>query len=281
MQIRLVLLTTITMVAFAANSIFCRLALTESTNDPLSFTIVRLASGSMILLLFFLKGLKAGKISFGLKSVLPSLMLFSYAIFFSFSYVQMSAGTGALIVFPTVQFTMLGYALYTGTRLQFYEKLGVVVSLLGLVYLLLPGFDMPPVKASILMALSGISWGVYSLLGKSVANPIYSTAKNFVFTLPLVLSLFFIFGIHLTPSGLLWAMLSGGLTSGLGYLLWYLVLKELSTSTAAVVHLSAPAIAAFGGILFLNEVLSLRLVIASTLILGGLYIKIRGASTQS
>jgi drug/metabolite transporter (DMT)-like permease len=156
MQMRLVLLTSITMVAFATNSIFCRLALTDRTNDPLSFTIVRLGAGAMILLFLFLKGLKTNQSPLSFKSVLPALMLFSYAIFFSFSYVQMSAGTGALIVFPTVQFTMLGYALYKGTRLELHEKIGVVVALAGLVYLLLPGFDMPPLEASLLMVGSGI-----------------------------------------------------------------------------------------------------------------------------
>lgn len=276
MQLKLVLLTTITMVAFATNSIFCRLALSDSKNDPLSFTIVRLGAGAAILLFYFLKRFKTSKISFGFKSVLPALMLFSYALFFSFAYVQMSAGTGALIVFPTVQFTMLGYALYSGVRLQRHEKLGVIIALAGLIYLLLPGFDMPPLNASILMAVSGISWGVYSILGKSVQDPFFSTAKNFIFTVPVILILFFIFGVHLTPAGFLWAILSGNFTSGLAYLLWYVVIKDLKTSTAAVVVLSAPAIAAFGGILFLNETLSLRLVVASVLILGGLYIKVKG-----
>lgn len=278
MQIRLILLTAITMVAFATNSIFCRLALTDHANDPLSFTIVRLVAGAAILLFYFFKGFEKSKISFSFKSILPALMLFSYAIFFSFSYVQMTAGTGALIVFPTVQFTMLGYALYSGIKLQRHEKLGVIIALAGLVYLLLPGFDMPPLNASILMAVSGISWGVYSILGKSVQDPFFSTAKNFIFTVPIILVLFFIFGIHLTSAGFLWAILSGSLTSGLAYLLWYVVIKDLTTSTAAVVVLSAPAIAAFGGILFLNETLSLRLVISSVLILGGLYIKIKGFS---
>lgn len=272
---RLALLTTIAMVAFATNSIFCRLALSDHVNDPLSFAIIRLAAGAALLLALFLKDLKTNKISLSFKSALPSLMLFSYAMFFSFAYVQMTAGTGALIVFPAAQFTMLGFAVYSGTKLRLHEKLGVLVALAGLVYLLLPGFDVPPIQASVFMILSGVSWGAYSILGKSAANPFFATAKNFVFTIPVVLILFLIFGIHLTPSGYLWAILSGSLASGLGYILWYVVLKELETSTAAVVLLSAPAIAAFGGILFLNEHLSSRLVIASILILGGLYVKVK------
>ena len=276
MKQKLFLLTALTMVAFAANSIFCRLALTDGANDPLSFTLLRLFSGALILLPFVLKTRKKNKIHFNLLSALPALMLFSYALFFSLSYVQMSAATGALIVFSAAQFTMLGYTVYSGTRLQHFEKLGVVVALAGLVYLVLPGFDEPPLQASILMLFSGISWGVYSLLGKNIANPSFSTAMNFIFTIPLVLVLFFIYGIHQTPMGIVWAFLSGALTSALGYLLWYIVLKDLATSTAAVALLSAPAIAAFGGIIFLNEKLSLRLVVSSILILGGLYIKIGG-----
>jgi drug/metabolite transporter (DMT)-like permease len=276
MQQRLFLLTTLTMIAFAANSIFCRLALTDNANDPLSFTLIRLASGAVILLPFVLKSHREIKLQLNLMFILPALMLFSYALFFSLSYVQMTAGTGALIAFPAAQFTMLGYAMYSGTRLQFLEKLGVVVALSGLVYLVLPGFDVPPVKASILMLLAGISWGVYSVLGKKVSSPSLSTAINFALNIPLVLVLFLIFGIHQTPMGILWAILSGALTSALGYLLWYIVLKDLKTSTAAVALLSAPAIAASGGILFLNEKLSLRLVVSSLLILGGLYIKIVG-----
>jgi drug/metabolite transporter (DMT)-like permease len=280
MKQRLFLLTALTMVAFAANSIFCRLALSDRANDPLSFTLLRLFFGAVILLPLVLKSQKENKIQFNLMSILPALMLFSYALFFSLSYVQMTAGTGALIVFPAAQFTMLGYTVYSGTRLQFFEKLGVVVALSGLVYLVLPGFDVPPVRASILMCFAGISWGVYSLLGKKVSNPFFSTAINFVFTIPLVLVLFVMYGIHQTPIGIVWAALSGVLTSALGYLLWYIVLKDLKTSTAAVALLSAPAIAAFGGILFLNEKLSLRLVVSSLLILGGLYIKIIGVDKK-
>lgn len=192
----------------------------------------------------------------------------------------MTAGTGALIVFPAAQFTMLGYTMYCGTKLKSFEKLGVFVALSGLIYLVLPGFDVPPVQASILMLISGVSWGAYSLLGKNVANPSFSTAINFIFTVPLLLVLFIIYGIHLTSVGIIWAILSGTLTSALGYLLWYIVMKDLQTSTAAVALLSAPAIAAFGGILFLNEKLSLLLVVSRLLILGGLYIKITGANKK-
>jgi drug/metabolite transporter (DMT)-like permease len=281
MQKKLVLLTALTMIAFAANSIFCRLALADTNNDPLSFTIIRLFSGAVICLPYFFKARRNIKLQFNFMSLLPALMLFSYALFFSLSYVQMTAGTGALIVFPAAQFTMLGYSLYSGTRFQVLEKVGIFVALLGLIYLVLPGFDVPPVNASILMLFSGISWGAYSLLGKKVSNPSISTALNFVYTLPLVLILFLINGVHQTPMGILWAILSGALTSALGYLLWYIVIKDLKTSTAAVALLSAPAIAAFGGVIFLNENLSFRIIASSVLILGGLYIKIIGSTKNT
>ena len=224
---------------------------------------------------------KNQKIQFSLLTYLPALMLFSYALFFSLSYVQMTASTGALIVFPAAQLTMLIYSVYKGTKLQLIEKIGVIVSLAGLVYLVLPGFDVPPVRATILMLFSGISWGIYSLLGKNASNPLNSTALNFVLTFPVVLILYFMYGIHLTSMGAVWSILSGTLTSALGYLLWYVVIKDLKTSTAAVALLSSPAIAAFGGILFLHEPLSQRLVISSILILSGLYLKIIGTNKKS
>lgn len=274
MKLKLAILTAITMVAFAANSIFCRLALSETANDPLSFTLLRLASGAIVLLPLFIFGRKSGSLDFGIKSLGASLMLFSYALFFSLAYVQMTAGTGALIVFPAAQMTMLGYGTIKGAKLQLHEKLGVILALCGLIYLVLPGFDVPPLQASAMMLLSGVSWGAYSLLGKNTPNPVFATARNFVFTLPAVAILFFLFSFHLTSPGMLWAVLSGSLTSALGYVLWYVVLKDLDTTTAAVALLSSPAIAAFGGILFLNEKLSLRLIVASSFILGGLYLKV-------
>nr|WP_232469304.1 DMT family transporter [Bdellovibrio bacteriovorus] len=262
------------MAAFAANSIFCRLALSDHSNDPVSFTILRLFAGAAILLPLALKAYHDKKIIVNRVALLPAFMLFSYALFFSLAYVQMTASTGALIVFPAAQMTMLGYSMYNGAKLSRFEKLGVIIALSGLVYLVLPGFDVPPVQASILMALSGISWGIYSILGKKAADPVTATAMNFIFTLPVVLALYLVFGLKLTTMGATWAVLSGALTSALGYLLWYIVMQSLKTSTAAVAMLSSPVIAAFGGILLLNEKTSLRLFIATALILGGLYIKI-------
>lgn len=274
MNIRIALLTSLTMVAFAANSIFCRLALSDRANDPISFTILRLLAGAAMLLPLLIKAFRNKKLQINKMTFLPALMLFSYALFFSLSYVRMTASTGALIVFPAAQMTMLGYSMYSGTRLSAFEKLGVLMALAGLVYLVLPGFDVPPVQASILMALSGVSWGIYSILGKKATDPATATAMNFAFTLPLILVLYLAFDLKLTAMGATWAILSGALTSALGYVLWYIVLKSLRTSTAAVAMLSSPVIAAFGGILLLNEKASLRLFMATALILGGLYIKI-------
>jgi len=202
--------------------------------------------------------------------------LFSYALFFSLSYVQIDAGTGALILFASVQLTMMTAAFLQGQTLNGQEKIGVMLAVSGFVYLLLPGINMPPPMSAALMAVSGVSWGLYSLLGQGATNPILATSRNFVFTIPLVVLLILIFSIRLTSQGMMWAILSGALTSGLGYVLWYVVLKDLIISTAAIVQLSVPALAAFGGIIFLGEDIYLRLIIASFLIFGGIIIKVKG-----
>ena len=276
MTLKLTLLTSLTMVAFAANSIFCRLALVDEANDPMSFTLIRLLSGAVILLFFFLKHKSSEPIKLNRVTMLAPTMLFSYALFFSLSYVRIDAGTGALILFASVQLTMMAVALLKGQRLKGHEIFGIVLAMTGFVYLLLPGVNMPPVVSAALMAISGISWGLYSLLGQGATKPVFSTSRNFVFTAPLVILLALTFSIELTRQGLMWAILSGAITSGMGYVLWYIVLRDLVTSTAAIVQLSVPAIAAFGGALFLGEIIHLRLIIASALIFAGIFIKVRG-----
>ena len=276
LSFKLLLLTTLTMVAFAANSIFCRLALVDPANDPLSFTLIRLLAGAVVLSFIFFKRQNPEPLKINAKSLFAPAMLFSYALFFSLSYVQIDAGTGALILFASVQLTMMAAAYLKGQSLSRQEKVGVAIAISGFVYLLLPGIDMPPPLPAALMAVSGISWGLYSLLGQGAPNPILSTAKNFVLILPLVTLLVLIFSVSLTPKGMMWAILSGGLTSGIGYVLWYMVLKDLITSTAAVVQLSVSAIAAFGGVLFLGESIQIRLIVASILIFGGIFIKVKG-----
>lgn len=273
---RIPLFTALTMIAFAANSILCRLALLNPENDAVSFTLLRLFSGAMMLMGYYFKQRGAEQVRIGIMgTVFPPLMLFSYALFFSLSYVSIGAGTGALILFSSVQFTMMTASFLRGHRMKRMESVGIGIAVCGLIYLLLPGLHMPPLFSAAMMALSGISWGFYSLLGQKASRPMLATARNFVFTLPLIIILAIFHPIQLSESGMGYAILSGAITSALGYILWYVILKQLSTSTAAVAQLSVPAIASFFGVLFLGEQLPARLVIASVLILGGILLKIR------
>lgn len=268
-------LTLFTMCAFAANSLFCRLALRDSENHPLSFTAVRLASGALVLCFLLFKNEAKPYLKPAKASLLAPLLLASYAVFFSLSYVHIPAGAGALILFACVQLTMMTVAVIKGAKLKTQEKAGFALAGAGLVYLLLPQVDMPPLASALLMAVAGISWGFYSLAGQGIQHPTIATARNFVFTLPVVVLLLLISDFQLSQSGAVFAVLSGAVTSGAGYVLWYTVLKKISTSTAAIVQLSVPALAAVGGIIFLGEPVKLRLVIASALIIGGIYLKVR------
>lgn len=275
MNLKLIFLTTLTMVAFAANSILCRLALVDSANDPLSFTLIRLLSGAFILSFIFIRSQRFEPLRLNKITFLAPAALFSYALFFSLSYVQIDAGTGALILFACVQLTMMLAAFLSGQKMNSREKIGVFLAVTGFVYLLLPGMNMPSPIATALMTLSGVSWGLYSLLGKSATNPVYTTARNFVLTVPVAILLILIFPFNLTDRGLLLAAISGAITSGMSYVLWYVVLKDLVTSTAAIVQLSVPALAAFGGVLFLSESIQIRLAVASAVIFIGIYIKVK------
>ncbi|MGZ3724059.1 MAG: DMT family transporter [Bdellovibrionales bacterium] len=275
MRGRILALTSLTMIAFAANSILCRLALKDSANDPLSFTLIRLLAGGTILSPLFLKYLKAESWALDQKTALAPVTLFVYALFFSLAYVQVGTGVGALILFASVQLTMIGFAYFRGQRLARNEKLGFILASCGFVYLVLPGLHTPPFVAAVFMAIAGMSWGSYSLLGQGAANPVFFTARNFVLTTPFVIALIFFWPIQLSDEGLYLAILSGAVTSGLGYVLWYIILKNLKTSSAAIVQLSVPAIAAFGGFLLLHEAVTLRLLIASVLIFSGIFIKVQ------
>ncbi|QLY25271.1 DMT family transporter [Bdellovibrio sp. KM01] len=278
---KLFILTALTMMAFAANSLLCRLALIDSQNNPISFTLVRLFAGALVLVFFLFKFRSAESTSpKGLQGLAP-VFLFSYALFFSLAYVQISAGTGALILFGSVQLTMIAASLFKKQRMTLWQWSGVALAMLGLIYLLLPGIHMPPLHAAAFMAIAGISWGFYSVIGQKNKNPIYATAKNFVMTTPLVILLAILFPINLTPHGWMFAILSGAITSGFGYVLWYLVLKDLVTSTAAIVQLSVPAITAFGGVIFLGESLHQRLVISSLLIFCGIILKVKAGSRKN
>jgi len=269
------LLTTLAMVAFASNSILCRMALGSGAIDAASFTSIRLLSGAAMLAVILVtrnRGFKKEKINF-----FSAAMLFVYAICFSFSYIELSAGTGALILFGAVQLTMVLYGLTNGERIGKPAWTGIVAAFGGLVYLLLPSVSAPPLLSALLMILAGIAWGIYTLRGKNSDHPLSATGWNFIGTVPLVLftSLLFHSDVHLTSSGIVLATASGALASSIGYVIWYSALPHLTPTNAATVQLSAPVLAAFGGVLLLGEPITLRLLIASLVVLGGIYLTIR------
>ncbi len=262
--------TVFALVAFAANSVLCRFALGDNLIDASSFTSVRLISGAIILLLTALMQKK--KLRFKVnKNLFPSFFLFLYAVTFSFAYISLSTATGALILFGAVQITMIISALLNGERPNLLEWLGLFLAMFGLIYLVFPGLTSPSLIGSLLMTLSGISWGIYSLVGRKNKDPLKNTAENFLFSIPIVIiiSLIFIDKIQLTANGFWLAVISGSVTSGIGYAIWYVALRGLTATRAATVQLSVPIIAAIGGIMFLSEGITLRLLIATILILGG------------
>jgi drug/metabolite transporter (DMT)-like permease len=277
MKISTGILCFFTMVAFAANSVLCRMALKETSISPLEFTAVRLISGSLILLpiIIWKKGFKELDTLLSIKKAIP---LFSYALFFSLAYIKMGAGVGALILFAAVQITMIGVSSFLGNRLNKIEWIGFFMAFGGLVYLLIPGVSAPPIVSALLMLLAGVSWGVYSLLGKGVSDPILATAKNFLFAAPLAVILFFFIkeSFSFTGKGFLLAILSGTVTSGPGYVLWYLTLRKITTTIASIVQLSVPVIAAFGGVFFISEKISFRLLVSTFFIFGGIFMTIKG-----
>jgi len=267
-----VALTAVAMVAFAANSLLCRLALQHGGIDAASFGSIRLVSGALTLLLVV--QLRARPPSVARADWLAAAMLFAYVAFFSFAYLSLSAGTGALILFGAVQLTMLGAGLGSGERFGPIAWLGFLLAAGGLVYLVLPGVAAPPLLGAVLMALAGVAWGVYSLRGRGVADPLAATSRNFLRAVPLALALSVIFvaRAHADATGIALAVASGALTSGLGYVVWYAALARLSAMQAATVQLSVPLLAAFGGVLLLSEAITPRLAAASVAILGGIAI---------
>ena len=275
--VRTAVATAFTMVAFASNSVLCRLALGPRVIDAASFTTLRLVSGALMLALIV--GLSRGGRFGATRSTWASAaMLFVYAIAFAFAFLSLSAGTGALILFGCVQVTMIVAALLEGERPGVLEWLGLATAVAGLVYLVLPGLAAPSPLGSALMAIAGISWGLYSLYGRRALDPLAETAGNFLRATPLavVASAIALPYLHLTPRGIVIACVSGAVTSALGYVIWYVALRGLTATRAATVQLSVPVLAAFGGVAFLSESLSLRLSLASILILGGIGLAIAG-----
>lgn len=266
---RLAVLTSLAMVAFAGNSLLCRVALRHTRIDPATFTAIRLASGAA--LLWLIARMRGGTPS-GSGNWRSALALFAYAAGFSFAYVRLPAATGALLLFGAVQATMIGHGLLAGERLRGLQVRGLVLALGGLGGLLLPGLSAPPLAGVLLMLGAGIAWGVYSLRGRGSGNPLRETASNFLRAVPFAAapSLLMRADASLDGVGLMYAVLSGALASGVGYALWYAALPALKATTAATVQLSVPVLAALAGILLLGEPLTLRLVLASAAILGGI-----------
>ena len=262
-------LTLLAMLAFAGNSLLCRLALKHTDIDPASFTAIRILSGALTLWLIL--RLRGGSHKAG-GSWPSALALFAYAAGFSYAYVSLPAASGALLLFGAVQATMIGYGLWTGERLGLRQSLGLFSACGGLAVLLLPGLAAPPLLGSALMLGAGVAWGIYSLRGKGAGDPICATAGNFLRAAPLAvaLSVATLPWISLDSSGFWYALASGALASGLGYAVWYTALRGLKASSAASVQLSVPVITAVGGIVFLGEAISFRLLIASLAILGGI-----------
>jgi drug/metabolite transporter (DMT)-like permease len=268
---RLILLTGFAMIPLSANSWLCRAALRDTGIDAASFTSIRILSGSLLLLLLatLLRKPSVGQGSWG-----SAAALFGYAALFSFAYLSLSAGTGALLLFGAVQVSMILIGLSRGERLDTVQIAGVLLAFGGLVVLLLPGWSAPPLGGALMMIVAGIAWGIYSVRGKGSTNPIGVTAGNFLLAVPMTLALsltvLVLAGAELDTLGVGYAIASGAVTSGLGYALWYSVVPMLRATTAATVQLSVPVIVAIGGVILLSEPITLRLVLASIAVLGGI-----------
>ncbi|MCI0552670.1 MAG: DMT family transporter [Anaerolineae bacterium] len=273
------LYTSLAMVAFASNSMLNRLALGQQSIDAVSYTTIRLTAGAVTLwLILFLQKNNAEPNVRG--NWISATLLFLYAITFSFAYLSLTAGTGALILFGSVQVTMILVALRTGERPQLMEWLGVLLALSGLVYLVMPGLKAPSLSGSALMIMAGIAWGIYSLRGRGAGSPLADTAGNFIRAVPLIIlvRLVTLNGVQLSQSGILLAVLSGAVASGVGYVIWYAALRGLTATRAAIVQLSVPVLATWGGVALLVEDISLRLILAGAFILGGITLAITGRS---
>jgi drug/metabolite transporter (DMT)-like permease len=282
--VRVAALTTLAMIAFAGNSILCRMALKNTGIDAASFTSIRLVSGAAVLwaiTLFFCRDRQGGG------NWLSALALFVYAAGFSFAYISLTAATGALLLFGAVQVTMISYGLWAGERMQKQQLLGFALAFGGLVGLLLPGLSAPPLLGSVLMLIAGMAWGVYSIRGKSAegtaaGDPTRVTTGNFMRAslLAVLLSLVLSSDIKTDTAGVWYAVASGAITSGLGYAIWYSVVPALKAANAATVQLSVPVIAALGGIIVLGESITLRFALATLAILGGIALVILSKSRR-
>lgn len=263
--------TVIALIGFAANSVICRLALEDRSIDASSFTAVRLFAGALalVVILFARRG---SALKLGQGSWPSALMLFTYAATFSFAYHYLEAGLGALVLFAAVQTTMILYDYVMGNRLSQIEWGGLLCAFGGIIVLVFPGITAPPLLGVLLMTIAGCAWGFYTLMGKVSKNNLSDTTGNFVKSLPFATVLFFtgIFDAHLSLYGVILAIISGGLTTGVIYVVWYVALDGLTIVQSAVVQLLVPLIAALGGVLFLSETITARLVVSCFMIMGGI-----------
>ncbi len=266
---RIFALTSLAMIAFAGNSLLCRAALDHTNIDAASFTTIRLISGA--LMLWIVVRMKRGTYT-GEGNWLSAFALFIYAAGFSFAYVSLPAATGALLLFGAVQATMIGYGFWVGERMRRSQLIGLLLAFGGIIGLLLPGLSAPPLFGSIVMLGAGVAWGLYSLRGKGAGDPTKVTAGNFLRAIPfaVVLSILMLNSSSLDNAGFWYAVASGALASGIGYAIWYTALPALKATNAATIQLSVPVIAVLGGLVFLDEAITLRLVLASIAILGGI-----------
>ncbi|WP_025899302.1 DMT family transporter [Sneathiella glossodoripedis] len=267
-----ILLTSLAMIAFAANSVLCRQALGDGHIDAASFTTLRMCAGAVTL--YFILKMRGDALAIKKANWKSAAALFVYMAFFSFAYISLGAGAGALLLFGAVQITMFAAAIKAREHFSALSWAGLFAAIGGLVYLVSPGVSSPDALGATLMVIAGIAWGLYSLQGKGNTNPLQATAQNFLIGIPLVLvtSLLFSSELDFTTSGIYLALASGALASGCGYVIWYAVLPHLTSGRAATVQLTVPAIAALGGAVFLSEPFTMRLIIASIVTLGGVAI---------
>jgi len=281
MSARIFFLTLLAMIAFASNSLLCRAALKQTSIDAASFTFIRIFSGALALWLIITMRKRTSSVAAVYDrrthgNWISGLALFAYAATFSFAYNTLSAGTGALLLFGAVQATMILWGFCKGERLRAIQVIGLLIAVIGLVVLVFPGLSAPPLIGSMLMLGAGVAWGVYSLRGKSSRDAIAATAGNFLRAVPFaaLVSVLMLPKMHLDSLGITYAVISGAITSGLGYVIWYAALPDLKAASAATVQLSVPVLAATGGILLLGEPITLRYAIASIAVLAGIFLVI-------
>ncbi|HAS6230911.1 TPA: EamA family transporter [Vibrio vulnificus] len=272
-------LTAIAMIAFAANSVFCRLALAEQSIDPGSFTFIRLLSGAVTLLVILsftqagqMRQLLSKSTFLSRTSVLAGVALFGYAVAFSYAYVGLTTGTGALILFAVVQFSLIAFHLFSGHRPSKLEWGGVALSISGFIVLMSPSAQTPNAIDAFMMAIAGVCWAIFTLLGKQAQSPTQAIAQGFSFaSLMALLCGFWLLNVSsVSVHGIVWALLSGVLASGIGYVVWYMAVKSLSVLQASIAQLSVPVIAMAAGVIWLNEPLTIVSTVASALVLGGI-----------